>query len=70
MSENQDYEHVHIGDNDKKERMKIKVMTTCNLQKLGKICVTCQVNQPVDDANKDNLKGVQLLLVDNVHVQK
>ena len=30
-----------------------------NLQKLGKICVTCQVNQSVNDANENNLEGVQ-----------
>ena len=33
-----------------------------HLQKLGKICVTCQVNKSVDDANKDNLEGEQSLV--------
>ena len=38
-----------------------------HLQKLGKICVTCQVNQSVDDANNGNLEGCSfvIVLVDN-----
>ena len=35
------------------------VIIIIHLQNLGKICVTCQVNQFVNDANKDDLEGME-----------
>ena len=35
------------------------IIIIIHLQNLGKICVTCQVNQFVNDANKDDLEGME-----------